>query len=68
MFQQKAEGVLKEDMAIKPIIGIRDKIEIGAEATEEIQYDAPSGGNGGFMLYTSGTTNRPVSLRLACGD
>lgn len=62
MFQSKAEEVLKEGFEIKPTLGIREKIEVGAEATEEIQFDTPSHGKGGFMLYTSGTTNRPVGV------
>ena len=62
MFQSKAEEVLKEGFETKPTLGIRDKIEVGAEATEEIQFDAPTHGKGGFMLYTSGTTNRPVGV------
>ena len=65
MFQSKAEEVLKEGFETKPTLGIREKIEVGAEATEEIQFDSPSHGKGGFMLYTSGTTNRPVGILQA---
>jgi malonyl-CoA/methylmalonyl-CoA synthetase len=59
-FQDKANEVLAEGFNHKPILKVSEKIEAGAESDEEIKLEAITQNKGGFMLYTSGTTNRPV--------
>lgn len=60
-FQDKANEVLAEGLEHKPILKVSEKIEASAESDEEIKLEAMTENKGGFMLYTSGTTNRPVS-------
>jgi acyl-coenzyme A synthetase/AMP-(fatty) acid ligase len=59
-FQDKANEVLGEGLEHKPILKVSEKIEAGAESDQEIKLEAITQNKGGFMLYTSGTTNRPV--------
>jgi acyl-coenzyme A synthetase/AMP-(fatty) acid ligase len=59
-FQDKANEVLAEGLEHKPILKVSEKIETGAESAEKIKLEAMTENKGGFMLYTSGTTNRPV--------
>jgi malonyl-CoA/methylmalonyl-CoA synthetase len=59
-FQDQAKEVLAEGLEHKPILKVSEKIEAGAESDEEIKLEAMTENKGGFMLYTSGTTNRPV--------
>ena len=59
-FQDKANKVLAEGLEHKPILKVCEKIEASAESAEKIKLEAMTENRGGFMLYTSGTTNRPV--------
>lgn len=59
-FQDKATEVVAEGLEHKPILKISEKIDAGAESAEKIELEAMTENKGGFMLYTSGTTNRPV--------
>ena len=59
-FQSKADEVLKEDINHKPILATVEKLEAGAKSNGSISLDLEHTGKGGFMLYTSGTTSRPV--------
>jgi acyl-coenzyme A synthetase/AMP-(fatty) acid ligase len=63
-FQDKANEVLAEGLDHKPILKVSEKVEAGAESDKEIKLEAMTEGKGGFMLYTSGTTNRPVRKLL----
>lgn len=57
----KGEEVLKEDLEYKPIHAQMAKIMEGSRDVETVSIE--EGGpesKGGMMLYTSGTTNRPV--------
>jgi malonyl-CoA/methylmalonyl-CoA synthetase len=60
-FRGKAEDVLKEHIQHKPQLEVLDKIDTGATSAEnvKIEQETPPD-DGGFMLYTSGTTSRPV--------
>lgn len=60
--QSKAEDVLKEDIDKQPIYSQVDKILSGSKDVETLNFQIPESDDGGMMLYTSGTTNRPVSL------
>ncbi len=59
-FEHKANEVLYGELEHKPLLKVSDKIEAGAERNGEIKLEATTRNNGGFMLYTSGTTSRPV--------
>ena len=59
-FQSKAEEVLKEGLE-KPVkLQIVEKRLASRSATARVQLDDPKDEEGGMMLYTSGTTSRPV--------
>ena len=65
-FQSKAEEVVREGLD-KPVkLEIVQKHLTGSESIEHVQLDGPKADAGGMMLYTSGTTSRPVcSIRPA---
>ncbi|RMZ78205.1 hypothetical protein DV738_g4044, partial [Chaetothyriales sp. CBS 135597] len=66
-FQDKAHEVLKESLDVpqQPVLQILDKVETGATSAENVQLKHQPVNNGGFMLYTSGTTNRPKGVVLS---
>jgi malonyl-CoA/methylmalonyl-CoA synthetase len=60
-FATKAKEILKEGMLYKPVLSITGEVEWASSGNNEsIEVDGASSGLGGFMLYTSGTTSRPV--------
>jgi acyl-coenzyme A synthetase/AMP-(fatty) acid ligase len=61
-FESKAEEVLKLDLEGKPKY-IRLEKKLGGDAEGKVTLEGSSDGKGGMMLYTSGTTNRPVSVQ-----
>lgn len=63
-FQDKAKDVLKEDSGHKPQLEVLSKIESGSKSMD-VKLERPSLEHGGFMLYTSGTTNRPKGVVLS---
>jgi malonyl-CoA/methylmalonyl-CoA synthetase len=62
-FQDKAEEIIKEGTTNKPLVGV-EKIKEGNQSAQQIKLVDFKGDNGGLMLYTSGTTSRPVSLYI----
>jgi malonyl-CoA/methylmalonyl-CoA synthetase len=58
-FKDKAEDVIAEGITHKPIIAV-EKIMEGNKSAESINFEDIGVDQGGLMLYTSGTTNRPV--------
>lgn len=58
-YADKASQVLKAGLEFDPLFDVRRKIEVGAVA-EFVQLDSREQTSSGMMLYTSGTTNRPV--------
>ena len=63
-FKDKAEDVLKEDIQHKPQVEVLDKIDTGATSAENVKFEQEKPpDDGGFMLYTSGTTSRPVRCK-----
>jgi acyl-CoA synthetase (AMP-forming)/AMP-acid ligase II len=59
-YADKAEQVLKAGLQREPLFDIRQKLKEGA-GNESVQLeDLKQPASGGMMLYTSGTTNRPV--------
>ena len=64
-FEDKANDVLKEEVSHKPQLEVLSKIETGATSAENVKFQDRSLQHGGFMLYTSGTTNRPKGVVLS---
>ena len=60
-FREKALNIVKEGVFRKPIVAV-EKIEKGKKSGESIRLEDPRSDEGGMMLYTSGTTSRPVCL------
>ena len=61
-FRQKAEEVLKEGLEKSPILSMVKKKLEGSTSKEEVKLEGDQVNKGGMMLYTSGTTSRPVSV------
>lgn len=59
-FQSKADEVLKEGLDQKPISSKVEKKLEGSQSRESVQLEAQRNTQSGMMLYTSGTTSRPV--------
>ncbi|EXJ81272.1 hypothetical protein A1O3_07562 [Capronia epimyces CBS 606.96] len=64
-FQDKAQEVVREGLNHIPQLQILSKIETGAVSAENVKFSTDDVKNGGFMLYTSGTTNRPKGVVLS---
>ncbi|KEF63260.1 uncharacterized protein A1O9_01237 [Exophiala aquamarina CBS 119918] len=64
-FREKAQDVVKEGLDHVPNLEILSKIETGAVSAENVKFSPKSVDRGGFMLYTSGTTNRPKGVVLS---
>lgn len=64
-FHHKAHDVVKEGLSHVPKLEILSKIETGAVSAENVKFSTTTVSNGGFMLYTSGTTNRPKGVVLS---
>ncbi|KAL6150959.1 hypothetical protein ACJQWK_10724 [Exserohilum turcicum] len=62
-FQGQADDVLSEGMATKPIHYKQEKIMMG-KTDDYVTLEEPTSREGGIMLYTSGTTNRPKGVLL----
>ena len=63
-FKDKARDVIEEGTVNKPIVAV-EKIMEGSKSAERIILEDSGPDSGGVMLYTSGTTNRPVSRSLS---
>jgi malonyl-CoA/methylmalonyl-CoA synthetase len=60
-FEGKAQEVLKYGLEASPrLINLEKKLGSGEQ--REVALEGPTSGAGGMMLYTSGTTNRPVCI------
>lgn len=62
-FDNKAGDVLRQDLEGEPRHVKLEKKFVGG-ALSKVTLEGQTDGSGGMMLYTSGTTNRPVSLEL----
>ena len=63
-FQEKAEEVLKEGiehLPRKPVLNVVEK-RLSGDGEDEVQLVPLPMTKGGMMLYTSGTTSRPVKM------
>lgn len=61
-FKPKADEVLKEGLERTVELEVVEKRRSGAASSEGIEFEELEDGRGGMMLYTSGTTSRPVSI------
>lgn len=60
-FEAKAQELLKTGLETVPKhISLEKKL--GGAEPKEVILEGPTDGAGGMMLYTSGTTNRPVCV------
>ena len=70
-FRDKAEDVLKEGLehlARKPVLNIVEK-RLTGNGEDEVQLIPLPMTKGGMMLYTSGTTSRPVyNIHITVND
>lgn len=60
-FQSKADEVLKEGLEKKPIASKVEKKLEGSHSSESVHLESITDDKSGLMLYTSGTTSRPVN-------
>ena len=60
-FEGKAEEVLKEKLERAPK-HIKLEKKMGGGVHTKVTLEGPEDSEGGMMLYTSGTTNRPVRI------
>lgn len=60
-YSNKAQELVQVDLENIPVLRILDKIETGADPAAQLHFQDAADLRGGMMLYTSGTTNRPVS-------
>lgn len=60
-FATKADDVLNGELEKKPILSRQGKIVESSRSKEDVVLEDIKEDKGGMMLYTSGTTNRPVS-------
>lgn len=62
-YADKARNIVQAGLEREPILNVRGKIMTGANISEDVTLEnynqVPKGG---MMLYTSGTTNRPVGV------
>ncbi|PKY00510.1 putative AMP-binding enzyme [Aspergillus campestris IBT 28561] len=64
-FESKARGVVEAGLDRPPVVEVMGKFLEGGPAPGDVQLeDLVGGSNGGMMLYTSGTTNRPKGVLI----
>lgn len=59
-YKSKAQQVLDTGLLKEPFFAIHEKVKAGVSLTEPVDFHDIRDGKGGLMLYTSGTTDRPV--------
>ena len=64
-FYNKAEEILAEDLTKKPALHAIEK-RLQGNGKDDVTLVSLPTTKGGMMLYTSGTTNRPVSSQFGC--
>ena len=63
-FKNKTEEVFKDGLEHQPILSFVEKRLGSNGAGEKVELQESASRDGGLMLYTSGTTNRPVSRTI----
>ena len=64
-FKPRAQEVLKEGHGKAPILSVLEKRTGGTTNPSQPALQPTTCSNGGIMLYTSGTTNRPVRAQAS---
>jgi acyl-coenzyme A synthetase/AMP-(fatty) acid ligase len=65
----KAQEVVQAALGKTHILDIIEKIKVGANRPGQLAFRDMEGAQAGLMLYTSGTTNRPVrDCQLSRGE
>ena len=64
-FKDKAHDVLKGGLEAPPQLEVLPKIETGGTLAKKVVLEDKELTEGGFMLYTSGTTSRPKGVVLS---
>jgi malonyl-CoA/methylmalonyl-CoA synthetase len=64
-FEGKVGDLLKSNLEGNPKFVTLEK-KLGGADFNKTSLDGPENGAGGMMLYTSGTTNRPVGSSVSC--
>ncbi|KAL4919081.1 hypothetical protein BDW62DRAFT_179890 [Aspergillus aurantiobrunneus] len=59
-----AQKILKQGLVREPTLDVRGKITTGATGGGAVELEGLDRENGGMMLYTSGTTNRPKGVLI----
>ncbi|RDW87150.1 acyl-CoA synthetase [Aspergillus mulundensis] len=63
-YEDIAQNIMDGGLDRQPILDVRSKITAGASGIGVIELEGLDGVNGGMMLYTSGTTNRPKGVLI----
>ncbi|PLB51564.1 putative AMP-binding enzyme [Aspergillus steynii IBT 23096] len=64
-YADKAQNIVKAGLDREPTLNVREKITAGAKISEDVTLeDYKQAPQGGMMLYTSGTTNRPKGVLI----
>ncbi len=66
-FDAKTQDVLRAGLETKPKL-VKIQKKMGDSSFSGVRLAEPSNGRGGLMLYTSGTTSRPVSANARLRD
>lgn len=61
-FYKKAHDVALQGLSSQPRVIEVEKLQAGEIGRVEVSLGGPTDGQGGIMLYTSGTTSKPVSI------
>ena len=61
-YENKAKAVLESQTSKRPIFEVSAKKMGGGASGRRVDFDESVPSSGGMMLYTSGTTSRPVSV------
>ena len=64
-FQNKAREIIKTGVEKVPVLALVEKRLNGGNGPGEVKLEIAKESAGGIMLYTSGTTSRPVSYPQA---
>jgi malonyl-CoA/methylmalonyl-CoA synthetase len=62
-FERKAMELIEQDLEKSPK-HVKLGKRMGGVAYKKVTLEGPAEGEGGMMLYTSGTTNRPVGAAV----
>lgn len=60
-FHKKAQDIALQGLSFQPRVIEVEKLQASDSGLAEVSLGGPTGGQGGIMLYTSGTTSKPVS-------